>query len=332
MPINEVLRVQAVRAHHIIDTPPEAAFDAITRLASHAFGTPVALLTLIDADRLWIKSSVGPQLGDIARASAICAHTLIQPDKFLVVQDLATDQRFAHNPWLTAPPHLRFYAGAALIDAQGHALGTVAILDTQPRRFGATHVAALQDLATMAMVTLQGRSCAHQMAQLIVTDQLTGLSNRTQFSQALEVELAHAMRTGEPFTALRMDLDGFKEVREGFGHAASDEVLCEVSRRLRQQVRLGDVLARFDSDEFGVVMRHGAHDSAQVLAKRIVKAVSAPITLSTGDVIGVGISIGMAAYTDKVESVPILLAQAEQALYQSKKQNEKRWKMFVGIR
>lgn len=332
LPINEAQRLQALQAHQIVDTPPELAFDALARLAAHSLDAPMAHVALMDADRLWLKASVGPQPPQMDRRTALCAHTMVHPEAPMVVPDLHADSRFAHHPLVTHGPMLRFYAGAPVVDAQGLVLGTVAVMDTRPRQLSLAQRSALLDLATLTMQSLEGRQHALQLAQMAMTDPLTGLSNHAQFKQALDVELSHAMRTGEPFTALCMDLDGFKAVNDGFGHAAGDEVLCEVSRRLRQQVRLGDVLARFGGDEFGVVMRHGAKDSAQVLAKRIVKAVSAPITLSSGDVIGVGISIGMAAYTDAVASVGTLLAHADQALYDAKKQNEKRWKMFVGIR
>lgn len=225
-----------------------------------------------------------------------------------------------------------FFAGVAIIDAHGLARGCLALHDPLPRELAASQLQALKDLARLACVVLNCREQVDALARLSITDSLTGLSNRSHFLQALDVELAHAMRTSEVFTVLSMDLDGFKDVHDGFGHQAGEQVLQEVARRLKQQVRQGDVVARLDGDSFGVVMRHGARDSAQVLAKRIVKAVSAPIELSSGDEIGVGVSIGMAAYSDAIAHVEMLLQRADQALFEAKKQNERRWKMFVGIR
>jgi diguanylate cyclase (GGDEF)-like protein len=331
-PINEEQRLQAVRLHHVEGAPHEAAFDTLTRLAAHTLQAPVALIGLLEADRFDLLSCAGLQALSLPRQDAVCAHTIVQPGQTLVIEDLQQDARFAHSSLLAQAPQLRFYAGAAIVDPRGHALGTIAVMDTQPRQLQPEQRAALQDLAALAMLALSNQQRGFQLAHQAMHDPLTGLCNRRHFRQMLDVEMAHAMRTGEPFTVLCMDLDGFKAVNEGFGHAAGEEVLCEVARRLREQVRLGDLLARFSGDEFGVLMRHGATDSAQVLAKRIVKSVSAPITLSSGDTIGVGISIGMAEYADDVESVATLLAHADQALYQAKKQNEKRWEMFVGIR
>jgi len=172
------------------------------------------------------------------------------------------------------------------------------------------------------------RSHFHKIREAVIGPDLS--TRRLLIDKVLAAELRHAMRTGEVFSVLCMDLDGFKDVNDGFGHAAGDEVLCEVARRMSQAVRLGDLLARLGGDEFAVVMRHGGQEDAAVLAQRIARAVQAPITLSTGDTVGVGVSIGMASYTDSVSSVSALLGQADQALYQAKRYNERRWKMFVG--
>jgi diguanylate cyclase (GGDEF)-like protein len=304
MSTEENERVAALRAHEILDTAPEPEFDALTRLASQLCATPLAWVAFVDSDRLWCKASIGLEDLEWPRDLDLCA----------------------------SEPGLRFHASAPIVDAQGHALGVVAVADTQPRSLTEAQQTSLQDLAGLALALLDGRQRARQLSHLAKTDHLTGIANRAQYDLALDVEMRHSMRTGEPFTVLCMDLDGFKEIIQGFGHGAGDEVLCEVTRRLTQQVRLGDVLARLGTDEFGVVMRHGAKDSAEVLARRIVRAVAQPIELGSGDTVGVGISVGIAAYDDSVLSVPSLLAQADQALYDAKKQNERRWKMFVGGR
>ncbi|MDE2402560.1 MAG: sensor domain-containing diguanylate cyclase [Burkholderiales bacterium] len=332
VPDNEAQRLLALRSYDVLDSSSEPEFDALTRLAAHTFGTPMAMIGLMDSQRLWFKSRLGLDVLQLDRQSSVSAHAIAQAHEVLVVDDLRRDARFEHHPRVGMTPGLRFYAGAPIVDGAGHALGTIAVADVQPRVFSQAQRCALKDLSVLTMMALDGRRRAIEIGRMALMDQLTGLCKQAQFDQALEVELRHAMRTGEPFTVLCMNLDGFKAINEGFGHAAGDEVLREVALRLTQQVRLGDVLARLGGDEFGVVMRHGAKDSAQMLAKRIVRAVSKPITLSSGDAVGVGISVGMAAYADSVASVAALLGQAAQALYQAKSQNRRRWNMFVGVR
>jgi diguanylate cyclase (GGDEF)-like protein len=161
-----------------------------------------------------------------------------------------------------------------------------------------------------------------------MVDPLTGTASRMQFDQTLDAEMQHAMRTGEPFTLLLLSLDGVGDIRNGFGAAAADAALREVSARMLQRVRLGDVLSRLSGEDFGVVMRHGAAAAAEVLATRIVEAVREPLTLDSGDAVGVRVCIGIAAYSDDVESVAALMDHAEQALQQARRQHERRWNFF----
>lgn len=321
LPVNEAQRLRAVRSYDILDTPPEVEFDTLARVAANALNTPAAVIGLLDSDRLWFKSQLGLGVPQLDRQIAFCAHAIMRPDEPLVVEDLRQDLRFQGNPLVTQPPHLCFYAGAPLIDRHGYALGTIAVVDTQPRVFSEAQRALLHDLSTLVIAALESRRRASQLAHLAMTDHLTGLANRAQFERTLNSEMAHARRTGEPFTVFYMDLDDFKGVNDTFGHAAGDEVLCEVARRMTKQVRAEDLLARFGGDEFGVFMRQSIEDPAESLAKRIVEAVSAPITLSTGDKVSVGISVGIATYTDAIDSMATLLTQADQALYEVKRKN-----------
>lgn len=330
---DEAMRLVALGAHHILETAPQADFDALARIAARALDSPIATIRLMDSERLWFKSHVCVDLPEFDLDTSFCEQTLLQTaTNMLVVPDLLADARFAFHPLVIGGPRLRFYAGTALMDASGVALGTLAVLDTRARSFDTPDRSTLSDIASMVMCALRARQQAHELKHTAMTDQLTGLSNRAHFERTLDAEFARAVRLGEPFTLLFLDLDGFKAVNEGFGLGAGDETLKEVSQRLLAQVRAGDVLARLGGDEFGIVMRDGSTEAAQALARRIVRAVSQPIRLSMGDEVGVGASVGMAAYADDVPSVRKLTSQAKQALYEAKKQNERRWKMFVGMR
>ena len=320
-PANEAQRLQAVRSYEILDTPPEVDFDTLTRVATQALNTPAGVIGLMDSDRLWFKSQLGLGVPQLDRQIAFCAHAIMRPGEPLVVEDLRLDPRFQENPLVTQAPHLRFYAGVPLIDRNGYALGTIAVVDTLPRAFSEAQRELLGDLSTLVITALENRRRANMLGHLAMTDYLTGLANRTQFERTLNSEIAHARRTGESFTVFYMDLDDFKEVNDTLGHFAGDEVLCEVARRMSDQVRAEDLLARFGGDEFAIFMRPSVKDTAESLAKRIVEAVSAPITLSTGDKVNVGISIGIANFTDAIDSVITLLAQADLALYRVKQKN-----------
>lgn len=318
IPENEAQRLEALRSYEILDTPPEVDFDALTRVAAHAFDTPAAVVGLMDAGRLWFKSRLGLDEPQLDRQIAFCAYAIMEPEKTLIVEDLKSDPRFEDNPLVTQSPNLRFYAGAPIVARSGHALGTIAIADIKPRSFNNAQSGVLRDLSTLVMTALESRRRAMQLARLAMTDYLTGIANRAEFDRTLEAEMAHATRTAETFSVLYLDLDDFKLVNDSFGHAAGDEVLCEVAQRLSQQVRAEDELARFGGDEFGVILRDASQDSAHKLAERIAEAVSKPIMLSSGEITSVGVSAGIATYADAINTATALLAEADRDLYQAK--------------
>jgi diguanylate cyclase (GGDEF)-like protein/PAS domain S-box-containing protein len=148
-PANEVDRLEALRACHILDTLPDPRFDVLTRLAARVFDVPMAHVTFVDEGRQWFKSTVGcvPAGSETDRDVAFCAHALLNPRQALVVRDATTDDRFADNPLVVGPPGIRFYAGVPIIGSEGHALGTLCVMDTKPRNVSASELEILQDLA-----------------------------------------------------------------------------------------------------------------------------------------------------------------------------------------
>ncbi|PVM92619.1 hypothetical protein DDF62_05705 [Caulobacter radicis] len=129
---DETARLAALHEYGLVDTPPEAAFDRITALAAELFDTPIAAVTLIDADRQWIKSIVGLEPGGTPREDAFCHYT-IESDEVMEVLDPEGDDRFRDNPFVTDDPNIRFYAGAPLRLHSGHRLGALCVIDQRPR-------------------------------------------------------------------------------------------------------------------------------------------------------------------------------------------------------
>lgn len=118
LPANEALRLEALIRYGILDTPPEASFDNITRLAAQICQTPMAVITLIDANRQWFKSKLGITVSETPRELAFCAYTILQSDLF-IINDAQADDRFATNPAVVSEPYIRFYAGAHLTTTAG---------------------------------------------------------------------------------------------------------------------------------------------------------------------------------------------------------------------
>jgi diguanylate cyclase (GGDEF)-like protein/PAS domain S-box-containing protein len=145
---HEELRVASLCALGILDTPPEPRFDKFTSIAAAAFSVPIALVSLIDADRQWFKSRFGLAAPETPRSSAFCSHAIETVDTF-VVPDALLDARFADNPLVLGPPHIRFYAGSPIHSLTGYPLGTLCIIDTKPREFDKAQRDMLESLAKM---------------------------------------------------------------------------------------------------------------------------------------------------------------------------------------
>lgn len=163
LPDNEAARLEALRQYNILDTAPEQAFDDITKLAAFICGAPTAIMALIDRDRQWFKSRVGEAKTETPREQAFCAYTILQHN-MLEVEDARNDRRFADNPLVTAAPNIRFYAGQPLLTASGHALGSLCVIDQQPRRLSTEQRACLESLARLVMTTLELRRVSSELA------------------------------------------------------------------------------------------------------------------------------------------------------------------------
>ena len=157
LPAQENDRLEKLRAYQILDSLPEEAYDRITRLAAKLFDVPIAVISLIDGERLWFKSQIGVPDAEVSRRLTFCAHAICQNEVF-VVEDALEDPRFVQNPFVAGGPRLRFYAGAPLGAGCGLNLGTVAILDTKPRTLSADDRQSLADLAATVMDTLEMRT------------------------------------------------------------------------------------------------------------------------------------------------------------------------------
>lgn len=152
----EAQRLAALRRYRILDTDPEQAFDDLALLASQICGTPMALITLVDADRQWFKARVGVSLIETSRSISFCSRAIRRKGLF-VVPDVLEDGEFRDNPMVTGDPHIRFYAGAPLVTHDGHALGTLCIVDRVPRTLTTQQTEALQALKRQAEAQIELR-------------------------------------------------------------------------------------------------------------------------------------------------------------------------------
>jgi diguanylate cyclase (GGDEF)-like protein len=266
---NEAARLSALHETGLLDTEAEERFDRYTRLASRLFDVPIALVTLVDSDRQWFKSRVGLAASQTSRDISFCGHAIVH-DAPLVVRDATADPRFHDNPLVEGDPSIRFYAGAPIRGADGHALGTLCLIDRRPREFDADDLVALRDLAGL----VEGELALVQAAS---TDPLTGLSNRSGFLRLARRALLAAAVRDQPLVLLYADLTGFKAINDNHGHAAGDDALREFAQPLLRSFRDSDVVGRMGGDEFCVLATVGSASDGEYLAVRLRPPVRAPV-------------------------------------------------------
>jgi GAF domain-containing protein len=163
VPRNETKRLKVLWQYEVLDTVPEEVFDDLTELAARICEAPIALISLVDEKRQWFKSKVGITIKETSRDASFCAYAITQNDLF-IVPDATRDVRFANNPLVTSDPRIRFYAGAPLVTPDGHALGTLCVIDKVPRELRPDQKQALRILARHVVSQLELRRRSRQLA------------------------------------------------------------------------------------------------------------------------------------------------------------------------
>jgi GAF domain-containing protein len=176
----EAARVAALNRYAILDSEPEQSFDDLVTLAAHICRVPMAMLSLVDDHRQWFKSKLGISVAETPRDHSICAHAIQQTDLF-IVPDTLQDPRFRENPIVVGEPRIRFYAGAPLINEDGFALGTLCVVDREPRELDADQQDALNALGRLALRQMELRMNLRLLKE--------ALNDRTREEHARELEL-----------------------------------------------------------------------------------------------------------------------------------------------
>lgn len=249
-------RLAALRELCLLDTPTDPAFDEMTLLATHVFGTSMALISLVDDGRQWFKSRIGMAVRETPRSQAFCAYALHSTEP-LIVLDTLQDIRFADNPLVTGSPGLRFYAGAPLITKEGLCLGTFCVLDAAPRAaFDAVQVTQLRHFARLAMMRIE------TLRSIGYADPLTQLPNRTRFLEDVAMWINDAPDDGRRLFAVAIDVCGpgyLQQMQSAFGADYADGFLKAASGRLAQALGPAPVY-RIDSTVMACVL--AARDEA----------------------------------------------------------------------
>jgi PAS domain S-box-containing protein len=159
--------MQAVRESGLLDSPPEPAFDDLARLAALVLGMPIALISIVDERRQYLKSHIGLDATETSRDVSFCAHAILKPDACMVVEDAGLDERFCDNPLVLGDPGIRFYAGTPLLDRHGHALGALCVIDREPRALTTEQVKALKTIGRQVADQIELRRVNRRLREAV---------------------------------------------------------------------------------------------------------------------------------------------------------------------
>ncbi len=260
-PVDELLRLEALRKLKILDTDPEERFDRFTRLAKKLFGTQTALVSLVDADRQWFKSRQGLDATETPRDISFCGHAILS-DKVMIVSDATEDERFADNPLVTKDPSIRFYAGCPISSPDGRKVGTLCLIDDKPR--GMTH----DDLQLLEQI---GKMVEEELviADFLRVDPTTGLSTRAGFCDVADHLIAMCARNRVPSSLLMFQFCNY----ESIGSAESNRAAIEMTQLLMASFRDSDVVGRLAPDVFAVLLAGAEHHNLDKIQDRFIEQV-----------------------------------------------------------
>lgn len=312
----EPTRIQALRDLSILDMPPEERFDRLTRLARRLFDVPVALVHLVATDRLWFRPPAErrgirhPEEHDLG-------YLLHEEGRLIVIPDTREDERLRDEPLVQRDDGegVRFIAGAPVRAPDGDRLGTLFIMDREPRELDEDDRSLLRDLGDLVereFATLE----------LATVDELTGLTNRRGFNAVSLHTLALCRRLDRSATLLFFDLDDFKRINDSLGHSAGDDALVAFARDLQETFRDSDVVSRLGGDEFAVLLSGATPEDLRrpltILAVR-VETRNERIPPEAR----ISYSVGVAGYdADVHHDIRDLAADADRLMYTRKREKE----------
>jgi diguanylate cyclase (GGDEF)-like protein len=307
VPENEANRLATLYQLKILDTGREERFDRVTRIACKLFDVPIAVISFLETERQWIKSSQGYIINEAIRKTSFCGHVILS-NEIMIVEDAAKDERFHDNPFVLGEPYFRFYVGSPLRINECN-VGVLCLIDDKPRKTTEIDKNVVFDLTQMIELELES-------LKLSTTDELTGLSNRRGFLKITNYLFQISQRENKVFSLLFFDLDKFKHINDTFGHAEGDKVLKIFSKLLLHHFRSSDVIARLGGDEFCVFCSNLKQDDVVKIADRIRRSLKTEKTENYS----IEFSVGSVQYKrEEHKNLEEMLIIADSKMYHDKK-------------
>jgi diguanylate cyclase (GGDEF)-like protein len=281
-------RLAALAGYHIMDTEPEVRYDKMTSLLKLLLDVPMVFISLVDADRQWLKSRQGIRLSEMPRSGSLCDHA-IKASKPLMISDVQRNLMFRSNPLVAEG--IRSYAGVPLQTPDGYHIGTLAVMDTSPRTLSPGQVEILENFSRLVMDEMELRRVAQ-------SDSLTGAMSERAFTAECDKAIAWFRRNARPSVLAVMVLDGFGTmVGEDGGQSVGDLVLKTVAGVCLSSVREKDRFGRLEGEKFAFMLNDTTLPEAMAAAERFrrrISSIEVPIDGMNAHLIKVTASFGVA--------------------------------------
>ncbi|KRB83592.1 sensor domain-containing diguanylate cyclase [Duganella sp. Root198D2] len=318
-------RLAALYRYDALNAPAGEDFTFLTELAARVCDVPYAFITLLDAERAFVKSFAGLALGAMPRSQCYCSLAVLGGETSEIC-DLSKDARTAGLPLTIEAPFMRMYSSVPLATSDGYAIGTLSVMDSKPGCLSTSQRDLLRKLARQVMALFELRAneralktSMDELETLATTDELTGLHNRRSLMNRLSFEVARTRRFRTPLSAVMVDVDHIKNVNDEFGHQAGDEVLAVIGRLVRENVRVIDVAGRYGGEELCILLPNTPLEGARKFAETLRSRIEAQVHSAGARTVTVTASLGVGSFNHMdIDDAEMLLKQAEAALYRAK--------------
>jgi diguanylate cyclase (GGDEF)-like protein len=324
-PTDDNSRLAALHRYDALAAPTGEDFNFLTELAAKVCDVPYAFITLVDAERVFVKSFTGLAVDSMPRGQCYCSLAVLG-EEATEICDLSKDARTAQMPLTVDAPYMRMYSSVPLVSSDGYALGTLCVMDTKPGCLSTAQRDMLRKLARQVMALLELRAnekalkaSMDELETLATTDELTGLHNRRSLMNRLRFEVARTRRFRTPLSAVMVDVDHFKRINDEFGHQMGDEVLAGIGRLVRENVRVIDVAGRYGGEELCILLPNTPLDGARKFAETLRSRIEAQVHSAGARKVAVTASLGIGSFNHMdIDDAEMLLKQADAALYRAK--------------
>ena len=324
----EQQRLESLRKLRMLETPIEERFERLTRMVCRLMDVPISYFNLIGDKQQFLKSVQGMEDVHPQFDGSFCPHTFHEPD-VMVIEDASNDARFQDSPFVTVDSGIRFYAGCAVKTPDGMPVGTVCAIDTKPRQMTADQLDALRDIAAMVETELRAAFIQNekeeleteleQANRLALIDPMTRVWNRAGMETILNKEWAESRRKKEIITLVMCDIDHFKKINDTYGHAAGDDVIRGVAKKLIEHVRAEDHVCRVGGEEFLIILPTCSPENALTIMERVRAAIAETKFIERNDGKNTTMSFGVSGIVPNMDTAPgLLIKTADAALYDAK--------------